>query len=264
MSQDVDLAVRVCPAQDAARTLDRVGDILKACEIWSVPMDILMPGRAMSGVVLVIHSWWGLTPAFREYGKALAAEGYIVGLADLFDGQTAEDPAEAQQLRRKPRRLPMYKTLAADIETLRSKTGSRSANIGLVGFSMGGHWAVWLSQRPEYRIAATVLYYAARGGDFGRCTASILAHFADDDPWVSLRARNTMEKAIRKAGCSYHAYDYPATRHWFAESDRRGGLSCRQRAPGIREKHRPFQTTLACVTSPRRFSRMPTCLAGDT
>ncbi len=85
---------------------------------------------------------------------------------------------------------------------------------------MGGHWAVWLSQRPKYNVAATVLYYAARAGSFANCRASIIAHFAENDAWVSANARKNMERAIHKSGCGYEAYDYPGTQHWFAEAAR--------------------------------------------
>lgn len=85
---------------------------------------------------------------------------------------------------------------------------------------MGGHWAVWLSQRPEYNVDAAVLYYAARAGDFSNCGAGFIAHFAEHDPWVSVSSRRRMERAIHKSGCDYKAFDYPATQHWFAESNR--------------------------------------------
>ena len=183
-------------------------------------MEILAPNGTPSGAVLVIHSWWGLTDAFRSYGSSLTRAGYLTGLADLFDGEVAETEAEARALRAKPRKLPMYKSLSADIDALRSAAGSTTVKVGIVGFSMGGHWAVWLSQRPEYAIAATVLYYAARGGSFQSCRADILAHFAETDPWVSGSARKTMERAIGKSGCKYLSYDYPGTSHWFAETNR--------------------------------------------
>jgi carboxymethylenebutenolidase len=183
-------------------------------------MLTITPGGTPKAAVLVIHSWWGLTRSFREYGSALADAGYLVGLADLFDGRTAETEARAKALRAGPRRIPMYKTLGADIEALRAAVGPNRAQIGVVGFSMGGHWAVWLSQRPEYDVAATVLYYAVRAGDFSRCRSGNIAHFADHDAWVSASARRTMERAIGRSGCEYRAYDYPQTRHWFAESAR--------------------------------------------
>ena len=69
-------------------------------------------------------------------------------------------------------------------------------------------------------LSAAILYYAARGGDFGRSTARFLAHFAAEDPWVRPAARQRMERAIAAAGRPYRAFDYPDTGHWFAESAR--------------------------------------------
>ncbi|MFZ1726639.1 MAG: dienelactone hydrolase family protein [Albidovulum sp.] len=183
-------------------------------------METSVPNSGPNGAVLVIHSWWGLTDSFRKYGSILSDEGYLVGVADLFNGSTAETEAEARALRASPRRTPMYKTLGADVASLRKALGSSKKKIGVVGFSMGGHWAIWLSQRPEYGVAATVLYYAARGGDFSNCRSGILAHFAQHDPWVSASARKSMERAIEKSGCEYRAVDYAQTQHWFAEQSR--------------------------------------------
>ena len=198
----------------------RAGRFIKALLLtYDHGMEMLKPAGDPIGTVLVIHSWWGLTASFRQYGAALAASGFLTGLADLFDGRVAETAAQAKALRARSRRIPMYKILAADIDALR-RTGGGGLKIGVVGFSMGGHWAVWLSQRPEYQIAATILYYAARGGSFERCQASILAHFADEDEWISPATRKTMERAIGKSGCHYESHDYPGTAHWFAESDR--------------------------------------------
>jgi carboxymethylenebutenolidase len=168
-----------------------------------------------TAAILVIHSWWGLTQSFHTYGQALAKAGFLVGLSDLFDGRIATTEATARTLRARPRRIPMYRQFAADLARLDAEVAGPK---GVVGFSMGGHWAVWLAQRPEYRIGAAILYYAARGGDFGHCRAPILAHFAQDDPWVSTTARRGMERAAKRAGLDYSAHDYPKTGHWFAES----------------------------------------------
>lgn len=181
-------------------------------------MEILEPAFPAKAAILVLHSWWGLTASFRAYGATLRQAGYRVGLADRYDGHCAQTPEEARRLRAGPRRLPIYRSLGADIAALRQ--GKPDLPLGLAGFSMGGHWAVWLSQRPDYDVDACVLYYAARGGDFSQGKARYLAHFASDDPWVSATARAGMERAMAKAGCRYQAFDYPGTAHWFAESAR--------------------------------------------
>jgi carboxymethylenebutenolidase len=119
-----------------------------------------------------------------------------------------------------PRRVPMYKSLTSDIGELLSSGGQAARSVSLVGFSMGGHWAVWLAQRPDLPVRSTVLYYAARAGSFADSRSSFLAHFAADDPWVSKPSRRRMEANIAKAACPYAAFDYPGTTHWFAETDR--------------------------------------------
>ena len=207
-------------------------------------METIRPDTAPQGAVLVIHSWWGLTDSFRRFGSSLAGKGYLVGLADLFEGQTANTQVDARKLRANPRRMPMYRELGADIATLSDMAGSKRTRIGVVGFSMGGHWAVWLSQRPQYNVAATILYYAARAGDFSHCKAGILAHFAESDPWVSTASRKNMERAIRNSGCDYDAFDYPGTQHLFAESDRASEFDADAAAVAMERDLRHFKQQL--------------------
>ena len=167
--------------------------------------------------VLVIHSWWGLTGSFQHYAQRLAAGGCQVGLVDLFGGATAATPAEAAALRKAARRVPIYRQLLAALDSLAQESGR--SRLSVVGFSMGGHWAVWLSQHADLPIDAVILYYAARGGDFSRSQARYLAHFAETDPWVSTSARKGMERALSRFGRPHDSYDYPGTGHWFAESE---------------------------------------------
>lgn len=209
-------------------------------------MEILCDANSPAGRILIIHSWWGLTRSFRAYARRLCEHGYAVGLSDLYDGRIATDQAQATALRRRPRRVPMYRTLTADIRDLLASHGGGDS-VALIGFSMGGHWAVWLAQRPDLPVRSVVLYYAARAGDFSQSRASFLAHFADDDPWVSRSARRNMERALSRAGRDYAAHDYPETRHWFAESactaeydDQAAGLAFRRTVAHI-DRTRPTE-----------------------
>jgi carboxymethylenebutenolidase len=184
-----------------------------------ISLQVHRPRNDRGPGILLIHSWWGLTPFFSVYARQLVKAGFVVGLPDLFEGETALTEAEARRLRSKPRRQPLHKTLISAIDELLADD-VEGKSIGVAGFSMGGHWAVWLSQRPKLPIAATVLYYAARGGNFGLSRSSYLAHFADNDPWVSRTARRRMEQAIARGNRPYLAFDYPNADHWFAEMDR--------------------------------------------
>jgi len=184
----------------------------------STALHLLRPSGQPRGAVLVIPSCWGRTPSFADYAGRLAAAGFSAGVSDIHEGRTARTEAEARELKAARRREPVYKGLLRDIEALRAETGAE--RIGVVGFSKGAHWAVWLSQQAGNRVASAVLYYCARGGDFSASRAAYLAHFAEADAWVSRTARAGMERALARAGRPYLALDYPGTGHWFAESDR--------------------------------------------
>ena len=185
----------------------------------SEPPYLAIPQSRSGSPVLIIHSWWGLTTSFTQYADRLAGQGFVAFCADLYQGKTAATEADAHALRKARRAEPMYKTLLRNIESLRAHPASTGESVALVAFSMGGHWAVWLAQHGHVPISATVLYYAARGGYFSAATSPFLAHFANDDPFVSDNSRTTMERAIRQAGLAYTAFDYPTAAHWFAESD---------------------------------------------
>lgn len=168
--------------------------------------------------VVILHSWWGLTSSFRDYADRLASQGFLAGCIDLYDGQMATTPEEAAALRAAPRKEPMYRTMLAGIDSLRSHPAASTDRVGIVGFSMGGHWAVWLAQRPDAHAGAVVIHYATRAVTKVCEPVPVLAHFAQDDPFVTPAGRRKMERSFARVEWPYVAMDYPDTGHWFAES----------------------------------------------
>ena len=168
--------------------------------------------------VVILHSWWGLTRSFHDYADQLAAHGFLAGCIDLYDGQLARTPEEAAILRSAPRKQPMYRTMLAGIDALRSHEAASTDRVGIVGFSMGGHWAVWLAQRPDAHAGAVVVHYATRAVTKPSAPVPVLAHFAQNDPFVTPAGRRKMERSFARFGWPYEAMDHPGTGHWFAES----------------------------------------------
>ncbi len=189
-------------------------------EVRGSALKYLALPRTGAGLpILIIHSWWGLTDSFISFADQLAARGFVAGCVDLFQGATATTELEARRLRAVRRSEPTYRTLQQSLVELAAHPRSNGTDPATIGFSMGGHWAIWLAQHPPPQVSATVLYYAARAGDFSRATTPILGHFAAHDDYVSVSARKNMERAVASRGLAYAANDYPATSHWFAESD---------------------------------------------
>jgi carboxymethylenebutenolidase len=176
-------------------------------------MDILRPAGGTGPGVLVVHPWWGLNQTVRDYGAALAREGFTVGLVDVFEDHvvTAIDDAQKQ--------IETYWEAApgrvrAAISELVDATGEA---VGGVGFSFGGfHLLDRLGESlPLRRVTA---YYATHPLPAGH--VPVQAHFAADDPYESAEDMTTLAEALATAGPPNAGYTYPGTRHWFAEPDR--------------------------------------------
>jgi carboxymethylenebutenolidase len=188
--------------------------------IQSTNEYIALPPAGKGKGVLVIHAWWGLNDFFKGVCNRLAKEGFVALAPDLFEGQVATTTARAKRLRAKPKREPTYTTLIRAIEQLAHHPAVQGSTIGIVGFSMGGHWALWLSQRPELPIGATVTFYGARAGDYGSSRSAFLGHFAEMDDWVSDPALKKLKTSLERAHRRADFFVYPETGHWFFESNR--------------------------------------------
>ena len=190
----------------------------------TAPHYLALPKSGAGPGVLVLHSWWGLNPFFKGLCDRLARAGFVALAPDLYAGRVATTPAQAKALRAEAtakRRTPAYKLLIAAIEELRNHEAVQGSRIAVLGFSMGGHWALWLAQRPELPIAATVVFYAARNGDYSRSRSRFLIHFAASDDWVSAASARKLEASLAKAKVDATYWTYPGTPHWFFESDRK-------------------------------------------
>lgn len=208
---------------------------------------LAIPTRGSGRAVLVLHAWWGLNGFFRGLCDRLADEGFVALAPDLFGGKTATTVAGARRLRAaatRSRRETVYRFIEREIGFLQNHDAVRGKTIGVVGFSMGGHWALWLARRPELPIAATVAFYAARSGDFSTSRSAFLCHFAEHDEWVSKAASRKLSRDLAAADRPSTVHEYPGTSHWFFESDRKDAFDPEAAGLAWKRTVRFLRTTL--------------------
>jgi carboxymethylenebutenolidase len=175
-------------------------------------LEILLPAAGNGPGVLVVHPWWGRNATVRDYGGALAAEGFVVGLADAFKGDVVTTREAAQGLLEKHWQAAPGRLKVA-FEALETHSAFRGPVSG-VGFSFGGFQLLGLmGEVPLHRL---VTYYADREVAFG--AVPVLAHFAETDAFQD--DQEGMIRALRAVGEPSEAVVYPGTEHWFAEADR--------------------------------------------
>ncbi|MGE5335315.1 MAG: dienelactone hydrolase family protein [Nitrososphaerota archaeon] len=180
--------------------------------------------------VVVLHAWWGLTEPFRQVCDRLAAAGFVALAPDLYRGKTTASIEEAEALGAALGKEEERASgdIAGAVRFLRQRgqqdaahpAGSRE-KVALIGFSLGGAYALDMSVNLAEEVAAVVTFYASyTGPEFSRAQAAYLCHFAENDPYEPAEAAAEMERTLQAAGRQVTAYTYPGTTHWFFEANR--------------------------------------------
>jgi len=177
--------------------------------------------------VLVLHAWWGLTEPFQQVCDQLAQAGFVALAPDLYHGKTTASVEEAEEL---VEALNQHEErvrgdIAGSVLVLRQHEETHLSDgrgkLAIIGFSLGGAYALDMSIRMSQEIAAVVTFYASYPGlDYSGTNAAYLCHFAEKDPFEPAESVAEMEQELRAAGRQATFYTYPGTKHWFFEENR--------------------------------------------
>jgi carboxymethylenebutenolidase len=189
-------------------------------EFSEVKMYLAEPKTGTKGGVLVLHAWWGLTPFIQSLCERLAGEGFLALAPDLYGGRTAQTISEAEKLRGLVPKKVATARVFEGWQALISHPTTKTLHCGVVGFSLGAFWALWLAEQKSLEVKAVTLFYGTRGGDYAQSQAAYMGHFAESDEFEPDSGVKKLEKALRTAGKQVDFYTYPGTGHWFFESDR--------------------------------------------
>lgn len=176
-----------------------------------VPDDGPGPG------VLVLHSWWGLTPAVKRTVEALADAGFTAMAPDLLEGALPGDVIEATEALAAVDPNLTAALVLDSIVALRANSADPEAPVAVVGYSMGGSWAMWAATRQPDSVAAVVDYYGHQDIDFSDLGAAVLCHFAEHDPLVGEHRTVEMQSHLLLLDKSVEVHRHAGTRHFFAE-----------------------------------------------
>jgi carboxymethylenebutenolidase len=180
--------------------------------------------------VVVLHAWWGLTEPFRQVCDRLAEAGFVALAPDLYRGKTAATVEEADALGSAlDEQVEQWRgDIRGAMRFLRQHGASDTTGpadgrgtVALLGFSLGGSYALDMSVILADEIAAVVIFYDAYPGlEYSRAKAAYLCHFAEDDSFVPAKKVAALEHDLQAAGRPAAIYIYPGTTHWFFESNR--------------------------------------------
>ena len=176
--------------------------------------------KTSRGGVLVLHAWWGLNDFFKAFCDRLASEGYTALAPDLYQGKVGKTVDEAKQFMSMTDEVTSQNIILGGFDRLRSEPTLKGRALGVVGFSMGAAWALWLSAKRPAELKSVVVFYGANTDpDFTKSQASYLGHFAPGDDWEPDEGVRALEEKIRSAHRPVTFHFYPGTKHWFIEDN---------------------------------------------
>jgi carboxymethylenebutenolidase len=139
------------------------------------------PGRKPA--LIVIQEWWGVDDWIRSQSDRFSQQGYVALAVDLYRGRTAKSPDEAHELMRG---LPEDRAMAdlkAAVDYLSQRDDVDPQRIGVIGWCMGGGYALALATN-DARPKATVINYGRLVTDSAAITkiaSPILGNFGGAD-----------------------------------------------------------------------------------
>lgn len=175
-------------------------------------------GKGPFPAVLVIHEWWGLDEWIKDQARALAKEGYVALAVDLYRGKVTKSQEEAHQLMMGLPPDRAIRDLKAAVAYLQSRSDVKKDRVGVIGWCMGGKYALELAAQ-EPSLKAVVVYYGAPPTDpaaIARIKAPVLGNFGAEDKGPSPEQVKAFEAAMKKAGKTVDVKIYAGAGHAFA------------------------------------------------
>jgi carboxymethylenebutenolidase len=180
-----------------------------------------LPSTDKGNGVLLFHAWWGLNQFTIQTCNKLAQAGFVTLAPDYYAGEVARTIAEAKACKQKLDRKSINKLGTLAVDYLNSHPSVIGSGIGVIGFSLGGSYAIEVARSRNQVVKAVVLFYGTGGGKFDKTRAAFMGHFAEDDKWGAHSKKvNALASRIRAANREVTFYTYPDPAPWFVETDR--------------------------------------------
>ncbi len=174
------------------------------------------PAEGRRPALIVIHEWWGLDDWTRQQTDRLSQQGFVALAPDLYRGKSTADPAEAHELMRGMPEDRAMADLRGAFNYLASRSDVDPERIGVIGWCMGGGYALALAT-VEPRLKATVINYGRLVTDhstIAKINSQILGNFGGKDRGIPVEDVKKFGATLppRASSATSRSTTTPATR----------------------------------------------------
>ncbi len=187
---------------------------------------LAVPESGSGPGLVVVQEWWGLDDSLKKVVDRFAAEGFVALAPDLYGGRVAHDSDEAGQMLQSLPVEQATKDLAGSVDFLLGHDAVTSSTLGVVGYCMGGAFALLLAAQEGDRISAAVPYYGVGPGtpeSYAGITAAVQGHYGNQDQMMSADdARKTEQQIKDESGADVEFFFYDAGHAFMNPDDKMG------------------------------------------
>lgn len=189
----------------------------------TTPGFLARPEQPNGRALVVLQEWWGVVPEVIGTCNRLAEAGYYALAPDLYRGETADQPDEAEQ---KMMALEIEQTardLSGAIDFVAAEAGTEK--VGTLGWCLGGGLSVVAASLND-KVAACVSYYYVlphKKPDFSKIVAPVLMHWGSEDAFNEEATVDALVEELRAAGVDVTSETYDGCGHAFANAANRLG-----------------------------------------
>jgi len=159
-------------------------------------------GKGPFPAIVILHGDFGPTEWIKKQAQRLAARGYLTLAIDLYRGEMPKDVEEAHILERALPEERVSRDLKSAVDHLAASPLVRKDRVGILGWDMGGGYALD-GAIHDPRLRASVICYGRLRTDaklLAKMSSSVLGIFAGADEGISADTIKQFQKAMTKAG----------------------------------------------------------------
>jgi carboxymethylenebutenolidase len=167
--------------------------------------------------VIVVQEWWGLDDHIKDVTRRLAAEHYFAIAPDLYSRQghrVAKDPNVAGELMGGLKQSDGLDDLLSTVGWLTTQAPVRAESIGIIGFCMGGSYAMAMPcVSRDIKAAAPFYGEIPSDEELQRVNCPVFYAYGENDGWIQRKDVDRLAGALKRfnkpgevkiyAGCSH-------------------------------------------------------------
>jgi carboxymethylenebutenolidase len=187
----------------------------------------LPPGEGPFPGLIVIHERWGLNNWIRTNADAFANKGFAALAVDLYRGKSTTKTNEASDLMLSLKTDRVNRDLQAAYSFLRDHPKVDKNRIGVVGWNMGGGYALQAAM-SLFKLKAAVMNYGnitLEASKIRKIDCPLLGIFGETDRGISVMDVQNFQKALDDAKKENRIIIYRNVGHAFMNQNNKEGYN---------------------------------------